>query len=167
VVEHSLGKGEVESSILSRSTRFLKLRQGLGWWALPCPPRLDPEQGANVPQRVGENPGTTFSDCSDDRFALSGVAGAGIRKSLSGASVAHRVGGTAPAGRMTRDLPLHQGARALNVGKCVVHYRGDNVVRFNPKRGRMIRRRSEFVRLGRYRAQYDPATPPDQAGMGA
>src|SRR3954451_17134649 len=63
VVEHSLGKGEVDSSILSGSTRKFKRNQHLGRGLFPCPPLLRRERSANSPTKVGENPGTLFSVC--------------------------------------------------------------------------------------------------------
>jgi hypothetical protein len=70
VVEHSLGKGEVHSSILCGSTSESKQNQGLAGNALPCPPRLEREQDANFPGKLGENPGTLFSA----RSSLAAVA---------------------------------------------------------------------------------------------
>lgn len=48
------------SSILSGSTSFPKQNQGLGKRALPCPPTLEREQGANSPNKLGENTGSLF-----------------------------------------------------------------------------------------------------------
>jgi hypothetical protein len=70
VVEHSLGKGEVVSSILTGSTKQTLKNQHLSERALPCPPRLDPEQAANVCQKVGENWGSLFSLCPITRNRL-------------------------------------------------------------------------------------------------
>src|SRR5260370_15078910 len=60
VVEHSLGKGEVVSSILTGSTRKAPTNRHFLTVALPCPPRGKRERGANVPQKLGENWGTLF-----------------------------------------------------------------------------------------------------------
>ena len=65
-----LGKGEVHSSILCGSTSESKQNQGLAGSALPCPPRLEREQDANFPGKLGENPGTLFSA----RSSLAAVA---------------------------------------------------------------------------------------------
>ena len=64
VVEHSLGKGEVDSSILSGSTTKAHKNQDLGGEPLPCPPRFEREQDGNSPTGSGENPGTAFHDRS-------------------------------------------------------------------------------------------------------
>src|ERR1700727_1454427 len=53
VVEHSLGKGEVESSILSCSTIFLKWFQPLEKRPLPLPPLVDREQNLKDASRLG------------------------------------------------------------------------------------------------------------------
>ena len=64
VVEHSLGKGEVESSILSCSTTFLQHYQDLAEGPLPFPPGLDRERSPNLPQLLGESWGKPFAGCS-------------------------------------------------------------------------------------------------------
>ena len=64
VVEHSIGNGEVDSSILSGSTSFSKHDQHLAEAPLPCPPRITRERKLNLRLRVGENPGTLFARCS-------------------------------------------------------------------------------------------------------
>jgi hypothetical protein len=61
VVEHSLGKGEVESSILSCSTIFPKGFQSLRGRALPFPPFFDPEQNLKDASRLGEISGSKFA----------------------------------------------------------------------------------------------------------
>jgi hypothetical protein len=61
VVEHPLGKGEVVSSILTGSTTKAKQDQHLASSTLPSPPRLEREQDANPPAKVGENPGSAFN----------------------------------------------------------------------------------------------------------
>ena len=66
VVEHSIGNGEVDSSILSGSTSFPLENKGFYNQQLPIPPRSDPEQKTNSPQTVGENTGTLFTDCSTE-----------------------------------------------------------------------------------------------------
>jgi hypothetical protein len=58
--EHSLGKGEVVSSILTGSTRKTQQNQHLLNRALPFPPRFGPEQIANSPGKLGEIWGTLF-----------------------------------------------------------------------------------------------------------
>ena len=60
-LECNLGKGEVVSSILTGSTTEAKQDQHLASGALPCPPRLEREQDANSPTRVGENRGSAFN----------------------------------------------------------------------------------------------------------
>jgi hypothetical protein len=60
VVEHSLGKGEVESSILSRSTRQRTEIKHFDDRALPCPPQCQRER-ANSPTKLGENAGNLFT----------------------------------------------------------------------------------------------------------
>jgi hypothetical protein len=64
VVEHSLGKGEVRSSILRGSTSKPKEIQGFRSRHLPCPPLVPGEQDGNTPDTLGENRGTTFHDRS-------------------------------------------------------------------------------------------------------
>jgi hypothetical protein len=64
VVEHSIGNGEVDSSILSGSTRFPFENQRLLDRALPVPPRSGRERKSNLPQSLGENAGTLFTRCS-------------------------------------------------------------------------------------------------------
>jgi hypothetical protein len=64
VVEHSIGNGEVDSSILSGSTSFPFENQCLDKRALPVPPRSGRERKSNLPQTVGENVGTPFPHCS-------------------------------------------------------------------------------------------------------
>ena len=61
MVEHSLGKGEVESSIPSGSTRFPKHNQDLGFRGLPCVTPLRPEHAANVCQKLSEKARTLFA----------------------------------------------------------------------------------------------------------
>ena len=51
--KNSLGKGEVESSILSRSTKFPQYFQGLDKGELPFIPRFSPEQAGNTRQKLG------------------------------------------------------------------------------------------------------------------
>ncbi len=60
VVEHSLGKGEVESSILSGSTISVSFDQHLGREHSPSP-RFDGAQKSNCVAERGENWGTVFS----------------------------------------------------------------------------------------------------------
>ena len=67
VVEHSLGKGEVDSSILSGSTRKSEDNQDLANAALPCPPPLKREQDTNFPNELGENTGKVFTTRSAGR----------------------------------------------------------------------------------------------------
>ena len=62
MVEHSLGKGEVVSSILTGSTRKPQQNQHLWNRALPFPPRFGPEQIANSPGKLGEIWGTCSAD---------------------------------------------------------------------------------------------------------
>ena len=70
VVEHSLGKGEVDSSILSGSTRKSEDNQDLANGALPCPPPpLKREQDTNFPNELGENTGKVFTTRSAGRTA--------------------------------------------------------------------------------------------------
>src|SRR5215471_12653913 len=57
VVEHSLGKGEVVSSILPGSTRKPEENQNLANDALPYPPHLEREQDANFRTKLGEKRG--------------------------------------------------------------------------------------------------------------
>ena len=57
VVEHSLGKGEVVSSILPGSTRKPEENQNLANDALPYPPHLEREQDANFRTKLGEKNG--------------------------------------------------------------------------------------------------------------
>jgi hypothetical protein len=64
VVEHSLGKGEVDSSILSGSTRNLQQKHDIKGRPLPFPPVFDREQAVNSPSELGENRGTLFIRCS-------------------------------------------------------------------------------------------------------
>src|SRR5712671_6937617 len=61
VVEHSIGNGEVDSSILSGSTSFPFENQCLDQRALPVPPRSGRERKSNLAQTVGENTGTLFT----------------------------------------------------------------------------------------------------------
>jgi hypothetical protein len=58
--EHSLGKGEVESSILSGSTRKAKQIKSFSERALPFLPVLEREQTVFPPAELGENPGNLF-----------------------------------------------------------------------------------------------------------
>jgi hypothetical protein len=67
VVEHSIGNGEVDSSILSGSTSFPLQTKGFADQPLPVPPRLKRERKSNLPQSVGENTGTLFPHCSSSR----------------------------------------------------------------------------------------------------
>src|SRR5690349_6911783 len=60
VVEHSLGKGEVDSSILSGRTRKSKQHQRLGQGPLPSLPPAEREQSTKTAPSVGENRGTLF-----------------------------------------------------------------------------------------------------------
>src|SRR5215216_7875648 len=64
VVEHSLGKGEVVSSILPGSTNFPQINQTLAGRPLPCPPALGHERVGNCPTKLGENWGTLFTSRS-------------------------------------------------------------------------------------------------------
>jgi hypothetical protein len=61
VVEHSLGKGEVESSILSCSTIFPKRFQALRVRALPFPPVFNLEQNLKDAPKLGEISGSKFA----------------------------------------------------------------------------------------------------------
>ena len=61
VVEHSLGKGGVESSILSCSTIFLKRFQPLKKRPLPLPPLFDREQNLKDASQVGKISGSRFA----------------------------------------------------------------------------------------------------------
>jgi hypothetical protein len=64
VVEHSIGNGEVDSSILSGSTtKPLKL-QHLRRRPLRIPPRSERERKSNTRVVLGENPGSLFACCS-------------------------------------------------------------------------------------------------------
>ena len=67
VVEHPLGKGEVVSSILTGSTKNVAQNQHLNDRTLPSPPRLDREQDANPPRKLGE----IWGKCSTDVHGLS------------------------------------------------------------------------------------------------
>jgi hypothetical protein len=60
VVEHSLGKGEVVSSILTGSTRKAKQVASFSRGALPFLPVLEPEQSVFPPAKLGENLGNLF-----------------------------------------------------------------------------------------------------------
>lgn len=51
----SLGKGEVDSSILSGSTRKAQVNRRFLTGALPFPPMLNPERTVKFPQKLGEN----------------------------------------------------------------------------------------------------------------
>ena len=64
MVEHSLGKGEVVSSILTGSTTNLQQKHELQKRALPCLPRFAQEQVVISPRKLGENQGTLFDRCS-------------------------------------------------------------------------------------------------------
>jgi hypothetical protein len=64
VVEHSLGKGEVDSSILSGSTTKAQINRHFPANQLPFPPSLNPEQTVKFPQKLGENRGKAFAECS-------------------------------------------------------------------------------------------------------
>jgi hypothetical protein len=55
---------EVVGSIPTAPTTKAQQTKGFGARALPFPPRLRPEQDVKVPQKVGENAGSLFSDCS-------------------------------------------------------------------------------------------------------
>jgi hypothetical protein len=70
VVEHSIGNGEVDSSILSGSTSFPLQNNGLDNNPLPVPPRLNRERKSNLPQTQGENPGTLFAECSTESLRV-------------------------------------------------------------------------------------------------
>ena len=61
VVEHPLGKGEVECSIHSGSTKKITTNKGFFARALPSLPSNQREQSGFPPRRVGENQGTLFS----------------------------------------------------------------------------------------------------------
>jgi hypothetical protein len=60
VVEHSLGKGEVVSSILTGSTTKAQQIKSFSERALPFPPVLEREQSVFPPAKLGENPGNLF-----------------------------------------------------------------------------------------------------------
>jgi hypothetical protein len=60
VVEHSLGKGEVVSSILTGSTSKTKQTKNFLARALPFPLALEREQSVFPPAKLGENPGNLF-----------------------------------------------------------------------------------------------------------
>jgi hypothetical protein len=60
VVEHSLGKGEVVSSILTGSTRKAEQIKSFSEGALPFLPVLEREQTVFPPTKLGENPGNLF-----------------------------------------------------------------------------------------------------------
>src|SRR4029077_543323 len=60
VVEHSLGKGEVVSSILTGSTRKAEQIKSFSEGALPFLPVLEREQSVFPPAKLGENPGNLF-----------------------------------------------------------------------------------------------------------
>jgi hypothetical protein len=62
----SLGKGEVESSILSCSTIFPQRFQALRVRALPFPPVLNPEQNLKDAPKLGEISGSKFAFRSAD-----------------------------------------------------------------------------------------------------
>ena len=68
MVEHSIGNGEVDSSILSGSTIIPLNNKGFESQPLPVPPLLEREQKSNLCQNVGENAGTLFATCSADRL---------------------------------------------------------------------------------------------------
>jgi hypothetical protein len=55
-----LGKGEVDSSILSGSTIKPQHLQHLIKGTLPCPPPIGGEQDVNSPAHLGENAGNAF-----------------------------------------------------------------------------------------------------------
>ena len=63
-LEHSIGNGEVDSSILSGSTSFPFENQRLLGRALPVPPLSRRERKSNLFQSLGENAGTLFTRCS-------------------------------------------------------------------------------------------------------
>src|SRR5438105_3992777 len=64
VVEHSLGKGEVVSSILTGSTRKLQQTHDIKGRPLPFLPIFKREQAVNSPSKLGENRGSLFDRCS-------------------------------------------------------------------------------------------------------
>ena len=64
MVEHSIGNGEVDSSILSGSTSFPLQNNGLADQPLPVPPHLNRERKSNPPQIVGEIKGNLLAECS-------------------------------------------------------------------------------------------------------
>ena len=64
VVEHSLGKGEVDSSILSGSTIEALRNQDFSRRPLPTPPPDLRERKLNLSRSLGENLGNLFSGCS-------------------------------------------------------------------------------------------------------
>jgi hypothetical protein len=64
VVEHSLGKGEVVSSILTGSTIEALKDQRFSRQPLPIPPLCLRERKLNLGRLLGENLGTLFSGCS-------------------------------------------------------------------------------------------------------
>ena len=74
MVEHSIGNGEVDSSILSGSTSLSKQINHFADQALRVPPHFEPEQKTNFPQFVGENAGTLFADCSAEHLRTHRVA---------------------------------------------------------------------------------------------
>ena len=63
-VDHVLGKGEVDSSILSGSTRNLQQIDHINERPSPFPPIFKREQAVNSPSKVGENRGSLFDRCS-------------------------------------------------------------------------------------------------------
>jgi hypothetical protein len=62
VVEHSLGKGEVDSSILSGSTTKALINRHFSANQLPFRPSLNPEQTVKFPQKLRENQGKVFTE---------------------------------------------------------------------------------------------------------
>lgn len=52
---YALGKGEVDSSILSGSTRKAPVNRHFLASQLPFPPVFDRERRVNFPQKLGEN----------------------------------------------------------------------------------------------------------------
>jgi hypothetical protein len=90
VVEHSIGNGEVDSSILSGSTIYPFENQRLLDRALPVPPLSGRERKSNLPQSVGENTGTVFPRCSIGRYALRGPPDPEMRNRPAANGTAYR-----------------------------------------------------------------------------
>src|SRR6266849_2541923 len=160
-VEHSIGNGEVDSSILSGSTRFPFENQRLSERTLPVPPRLAREQKPNSPQTVGENTGNLFTGCSvliQPRSIITSLAGSTSSRPPRWRAGACRTvspwRGVPPSRRHARPQPRHYSAHGPVQPPAELHGRrktDEKIEQENP-----MTPNKKFARRARQRSRARP-----------